>query len=144
MAVLLRVLGAADPEPGTDAALRAELAGMPAGLAVVWIAFRASGAVVTAPLAEELAFRAYLLRRFVARDVETVSLRGFSWPSLLGSSVLFGLLHDAVLAGTLAGIVYALVLSRRGQLGDPVIAHATTNALLVGYAVATGSWSAIA
>jgi CAAX prenyl protease-like protein len=134
-------LGAATPDLAADEALRGELTRMPAGLALCWMAFRVAGSVVTAPLAEELAFRGYLVRRFIARDVETVSLRTFSWRAAVGSSLLFGALHEAWVAGTLAGLAYALVLARRGQLGDPVVAHATTNALLAGYAVATGSWS---
>jgi hypothetical protein len=32
-------------------------------------------------------------------------------------------------------------LYHRGRLFDAVVAHATTNALLSGYVIATGSWT---
>ena len=44
--------------------------------------------------------------------------------------VLFSALHRRLLAGTVAGGAYALVLLRRGELSDAVVAHATTNACL--------------
>jgi hypothetical protein len=51
-------------------------------------------------------------------------------------------LHGANwLPGTLAGMAFALALRRRGQLLDAVVAHATANALLAGYALATGQWN---
>jgi membrane protease YdiL (CAAX protease family) len=46
------------------------------------------------------------------------------------------------LAGSIAGLLFGLALFRRRSLGDAVQAHATTNLLLVIYAVTTGRWSA--
>jgi exosortase E/protease (VPEID-CTERM system) len=117
------------------------LKSLPAGWAAAWLAFRVFGSVVTGPLAEELAFRGYLTRRLMDADFEKVPLGRFSWPSLLVSSALFGVLHGRWLAGFLAGLAYAWVLSRRGRLSDAVLAHAVTNALIAGYVLATGSWS---
>jgi exosortase E/protease (VPEID-CTERM system) len=116
------------------------LATLSAGGAAFWIACRVLGAAVTVPLAEELAFRGYLLRRLVDRDFERVPPRQFSLFAFLASSLLFGLMHDRLVAGTLAGMLYAGVVHRRGRLADAVIAHATTNALLAAYVLATGSW----
>ena len=45
------------------------------------------------------------------------------------------------LAGCLAGIAYAGVRYRRGQIGDAVVAHMTTNGLLSLYVLLTGHWS---
>jgi CAAX prenyl protease-like protein len=114
---------------------------LPAAWAGVWLTFRIVGSVLTVPIAEELAFRGYLLRRLISAEFENVSFRQFSWLSLLGSSLVFGALHDRLLAGTLAGVVYALVLRRRGELCDAVVAHATTNLLIAAYVLATGTWS---
>jgi exosortase E/protease (VPEID-CTERM system) len=106
-----------------------------------WLTFRILAAVITVPLAEELAFRAFLLRRFISEDFESVSLRTFTWISFVLSSVLFGLLHgDHWLAGTLAGFCYAGAVMRRGRLIDGIIAHGTTNALLAISVVAFGNW----
>ena len=57
------------------------------------------------------------------------------------TSVLFGLLHERWLAGSLAGMGYALALYRRGQLGDAVIAHMTTNALIAIFVLTQAKWS---
>ena len=65
----------------------------------------------------------------------------FSWVSLLISSLLFGVMHGSWLAGTLAGLAYAVAVYRRGNLLDAVLAHATTNALLAGYVLATRAWA---
>jgi CAAX prenyl protease-like protein len=88
-------------------------------------------ATVTVPIAEELAFRGFLLRRFISPEFEAVSFRQFSWFALAASSVLFGLLHgERWIAGLIAGIIFALAVTRRGRFGNAVVAHATANALL--------------
>jgi exosortase E/protease (VPEID-CTERM system) len=109
--------------------------------AAAWLIFRVVGSVITVPIAEELAFRGFLMRRLVAADFQTVPFQRFAWPAFLISSVLFGALHGRWFAGTLAGMAYALVLYRRGRIGDAVLAHATTNALLAAYVLTTGNWS---
>jgi exosortase E/protease (VPEID-CTERM system) len=124
-----------------DIGLRAGLASLPAGWAVVWIGFRVLGSVVTVPLAEELGFRGYLLRRLVAADFRAVSPAQITWLAMIVSSVLFGLLHGRWVAGTLAGLLYALVLRRRGRVSDAVLAHAVTNGLIAAYVLVTGQWS---
>ncbi|HEX8026885.1 MAG TPA: exosortase E/protease, VPEID-CTERM system, partial [Vicinamibacterales bacterium] len=104
-----------------------------------WLLFRLIGSVIIAPLAEELAFRAYLTRRLIAPDVERVPLGAFTWPSFAISSLLFGLLHGSFwLGGVFAGMAFAVALYQRRALGDAVVAHATTNGLLAIYALATG------
>jgi hypothetical protein len=45
------------------------------------------------------------------------------------------------LAGTLAGMFFALALYQRRELSDAVVAHATTSALLAMDVLATGHWS---
>jgi len=93
------------------------------------------------PIAEELAFRGFLLRRLVSADFESVAWRAFAWAPFLISSIAFGLLHgDRWLAGTIAGMIYALAMMRRGRIGEAAAAHAVTNALLAIYVLATGNW----
>ena len=108
---------------------------------VLWIALRIVTAVVTVPVTEELAFRGFLLRRLISADFESVSPRMFTWVSMIVSSVLFGLLHGKYwLAGTLAGALYAFAARRHGRLGDAVVAHAVTNALLAAYVLVFDQW----
>ncbi len=132
---------ALEPTPASQGALATGLAGLPPTWATTWLVFRVVGAVVTVPLAEELAFRGYLTRRLIAADFQDVPLGRFTWSSFLLSSAAFGALHGRWLAGTLAGMLYALALYRRGAIADAVTAHATTNALIAAYVLATGSWS---
>jgi exosortase E/protease (VPEID-CTERM system) len=127
-------------EPPASATAPAAL-GATSWIATTWLMFRVIGSIVVVPLAEELAFRGYLLRKLVKRDFECVPLTHFTWLSFALSSILFGLLHGRWLAGTIAGMAYALAVYRRGQLGDAVLAHATTNALIAAWVIATGTWS---
>jgi len=123
-------------------------AGMPAALAGAsamrqnfWIAFRAFGAVITVPIAEELAFRGFLLKRFESEDFESVGWHSIGWAAIILSSAAFGALHGGRwLAGILVGILYALTYLRRGSLGDAIAAHATTNALIAAEVLVLGHW----
>lgn len=110
------------------------------GTAAAWITFRVFGSVLVVPVVEELAFRGYLLRKLTASNFEDVRLGHFTVFAFLTSSLLFGLLHGRWLAGTLAGMVYALALHRRGQIGDAVLAHVTTNALIAVWVLVMGRW----
>ena len=108
----------------------------------VWIVFRVLGAVVTVPIAEELAFRGFLLRRLIAADFEEVPWRTFTAFSFVTSSFIFGLLHgDRWISGTAAGLLYALAAVKKGRLGEAVAAHATTNSLLAVYVLVFQKWN---
>jgi len=107
-----------------------------------WLTIRTVAATVTVPIAEELAFRGFLLRRLVAADFESVSFQRWTWLAVLGSSVAFGLMHgDRWLAGTVAGILYASAQKWRGSIGDAVVAHGFTNGLIAVWVLWGGHWS---
>lgn len=110
-------------------------------LRIAWIVLRVFGAIVTAPIAEELAFRGFLMRRLAAADFESVDLSRFAWLPFLISSLAFGMLHgDRWSAGAVAGMFYAWAAIRQGRIGDAIAAHAFTNALLAAWVLATGNW----
>jgi exosortase E/protease (VPEID-CTERM system) len=118
------------------------LARLPDAARLSWLGFRVLAAVVTVPIAEELAFRGFLIRRLISSDFESVSMTKFTWLSILGSSVAFGLMHgDRWIAGILAGLLYAGALLWRGRIGDAVVAHGTTNALLAAWVLIRHDWS---
>jgi CAAX prenyl protease-like protein len=125
---------------GTASVIPGSLAEMPAGWAAAWLVFRVLGSVITVPIAEELAFRGYVLRRLISSDFNKISPR-FTLLSFLLSSFTFGMLHGQWLAGTVAGMFYAWAMYRRGRLGDAILAHATTNALIAAYVLLFGSWN---
>ncbi|WP_428240340.1 exosortase E/protease, VPEID-CTERM system [Gynuella sp.] len=113
------------------------------GIAWGWLLIRFLGAAVTVPIAEELAFRAYLLCRL---SRSAVILRGevsVTWAAVAVSSLAFGALHGAWLAGTVAGVIYAIVRMRSNSISAPILAHSLTNALLFAIALMSGNWGLI-
>jgi exosortase E/protease (VPEID-CTERM system) len=132
---------ALEPAPSGSAPARTVWIELAPATATLWLIARVVGSVMFVPFAEELAFRGYLLRRIIAADFRTVSPVGFTLGSVALSSLAFGALHGRWLAGTLAGVVYAFAFYRRGKLGDAVLAHATTNALIAASVLVTGNWS---
>jgi exosortase E/protease (VPEID-CTERM system) len=129
----------ADPE--TVDVIPSALAEMSTAAAAFWLISRVLGSVVVVPVAEELAFRGYLLRRLIDAEFTKVSPKHFTAPSFLVSSVAFGALHGRWLAGILAGMIYAAAQYRRGQIPDAIVAHAVTNGLLAAYVLIFGHWA---
>jgi len=110
--------------------------------AAAWLALRLAGYVIAVPVAEELAFRVYAMRRVTDSDIESVPVGAFTWPSFVISSTLFGVFHGALWPqGVIAGMAFACALYRRRAVGDAVLAHATTNALIALYVFTSGRWS---
>ena len=90
------------------------------------------------PIAEELAYRGYLMRRFMSADFESVGYGSVRWLAIGASAGIFGLAHgDLWLPGAAAGLAFGGLLRRRGRLGEAVVAHATANGLI---AVAVLQW----
>ncbi len=129
---------AADPD--ADAIIPNALADMPRTAALAWLAARVLGSTIIVPIAEELAFRGYLLRRLIDADFTAVSPAKFTMFSFVVSSVAFGALHGRWLAGILAGMIYAAAQYKRGEISDAIVAHAVTNGLLAAYVLASGAW----
>jgi exosortase E/protease (VPEID-CTERM system) len=114
------------PSQGMPAALAA----MSASSRALWIAGRVATSVLVVPLAVELAYRGYLLRRLVAADFESVSFADVGWIPVLVSAAAYGILDGPLWAfGIAAGIVFALLLTRTGRMGEAVAAHVLANAL---------------
>ncbi|MGA9528863.1 MAG: exosortase E/protease, VPEID-CTERM system [Terriglobales bacterium] len=127
--------------PVADQEVSAAFMGSSTMARILWITFRVLSAVVTVPLAEELAFRGFLMRRLISPAFDSVSFHRFSWSALLLSSVAFGLLHGGYwIPGSIAGVFFGLAVIRRGHIGDAVVAHATANALLALYVLTYHRW----
>jgi exosortase E/protease (VPEID-CTERM system) len=127
------------PELGADPPSELETLGPP--LAFAWVIARALGAIVTVPIAEELAFRGFLLRRLVASDFTKVRYDQWHWPAVLISSIAFAALHQQWIGGFIAGLIYAYAQARRGLLSDAIVAHAVTNALIAIEVLTLGHWA---
>lgn len=101
---------------------------------------RIAGAALVVPVMEELFWRSFVMRwierpRFLDVDPATVGLKG-----VLVSSAIFASEHRLWFAGLLAGLAYAELYRRTGDLRVAVVAHALTNALLGIWVLGTGSW----
>ena len=106
-----------------------------------WIGTRAVAAVITVPIAEELAYRGYLMRRLTRADFESVPFRDAGWPALLITAAAFGAVHGALWGpGILAGLVFGALAIKTGKFGEAVAAHMLTNALLAAYVVVFDQW----
>jgi exosortase E/protease (VPEID-CTERM system) len=123
--------------------------GMPAPLTAAspslrwsWIACRLAGTVLTVPLAEELAYRGFLMRRLQSREFDSLAFDRVSWFAVAASSVLFGAAHGALWApGIVAGFAYGWIVKRQGRLGEGVAAHMMTNFLVAVSALGSGNWA---
>jgi exosortase E/protease (VPEID-CTERM system) len=125
------------PRQGMPAALAA----MSASSRALWIAGRVATAVLVAPLAEELAYRGYLLRRLVAADFDSVSFADVGWIPVLVTAAACGILSGPLWpAGVAAGLVFAALLIRTRRMGEAVSAHVLTNALLCAAVLLWQQW----
>jgi exosortase E/protease (VPEID-CTERM system) len=124
-------------------------AGMPEALAAAspplrwgWIGCRVAGTVLTVPLAEELAYRGFLMRRLQSRDFDSLPYDRVGWVAVAVSSLLFGAAHGALwLPGSIAGFAYGWIVKRQGRLGEAVTAHMMTNVLVAVVALGSDNWA---
>jgi CAAX prenyl protease-like protein len=118
-----------------------KLATMSPALRGFWIVSRMAGSILVVPIAEELAYRGYLMRRLSNADFESVPYQSVPWLAPIVSSIAFGFAHGALwLPGIAAGLAFGLILVRRGRIGEAVAAHATTNALIAAGVLGGNQW----
>jgi CAAX prenyl protease-like protein len=117
------------------------LAGLDTPMRVLWVSSRVCAAILIVPIAEELAYRGYFMRRLVRPDFEAVPFSAVPMLPLLASAVVFGIAHGVLwIAGIAAGLAYGALLRARASIGEAVVAHATTNALLAASVLLGGQW----
>jgi len=107
------------------------------GLVVV----RIFGAALVVPIMEELFWRSLVMRWIDNSDFLSVTPGMVGVRSVMLSSLVFGFEHSLWFAGILAGLAYAWLYRRNGNLWIPVVAHGVTNLLLGIWVVATSNWS---
>jgi exosortase E/protease (VPEID-CTERM system) len=125
-----------------------QTAAMPEGLAqlsapgrVAWITCRAAGAIIIVPIAEELAYRGFLMRRIEAANFDSIPLSRVGWAAIAISAVAFGVMHGSLwFAGIIAGLAYGTLAVKTGKMGECIAAHATTNALVAAQVLLFGQW----
>jgi CAAX prenyl protease-like protein len=128
------------PEAADVAGWQAQWAALPAWGKVAWMTVRVLGSVIVIPIAEELAFRGYLMRRLVSADFETVPVGQRSWLALAVSSLAFGAVHGGWVGGTAAGLLFGLCSWFGGSLVHPILAHVVANAAVAVFVLVFGGW----
>lgn len=108
-----------------------------------WPAFlvvRLYGLVLMVPVMEEIFWRSFLLRYLTRHEFRELPIGTFSalalWVMVAASAVA----HPEWLAAIVASLAYALWLRRSRSLFGTIVAHATTNAALGSYVLATRQW----
>lgn len=104
------------------------------------IGARLAGAVLLVPIMEELFWRSFLIRYLISPDFSKTPIGQFTWVSCIITVILFGLEHNLILAGMMAGLAYNLLLYYTRSIFHCILAHALTNLLLGFYVLQTGRW----
>jgi CAAX prenyl protease-like protein len=107
----------------------------------VLIIFRCLQAVVLVPVAEELFWRGWLARWMHDKNFTRVPFGAFTRSTFLVSSALFALEHGPLWdVGLAAGIAYNWWSWHTRELGDCILAHASTNAALSAFVLIANRW----
>ncbi|MBI3210341.1 MAG: CAAX prenyl protease-related protein [Candidatus Solibacter usitatus] len=111
------------------------------GMGVSALVFRSLRAVVLVPIIEELFWRNWLMRWLIRPDFQAVPLGTYSRKAFWITAAFFALEHGAYWdVGLAAGILYNWWMIRTRSLGDCILAHAVTNAVLSAYVLGAGKW----
>ena len=115
---------------------------LPDGSGLVWqfVFFRLLGLAVIVPVMEELFWRSFLMRWLERHDFWRQEPARVGLRALFICAALFALEHNLWLAGLFAGLIYGLVYMLGRSLWLAVISHATTNAALGAWILATRNW----
>jgi CAAX prenyl protease-like protein len=101
---------------------------------------RVFGAAVVVPVMEELFWRSLVMRWLERSDFQSIHPARVGLRAIAMSSAVFGMEHTLWFAGVLAGLAYAWLYRRSGNLWSPIVAHAVTNLALGIWVVSTGNW----
>ncbi len=130
-------------KPDIDAEIFDSIKQMSTLSATIWIVLRALSFWIIVPIFEELLFRGYLLSRIAGQNIDSNKKVQFSWAALLVTAILFGLIHDAWLAGFATGLMFAWLRFKSTSITSCIFAHGLTNFLVSLWALNTGQWSLI-
>ena len=106
-----------------------------------FVFFRLAGSILLVPIAEELFWRAWLMRRLISPRFEKVLLGTYRGEAFWLTAVLFASEHGAYWdVGLAAGVIYNWWMIRTRSLADCILAHAATNAALAAYVLLAHQW----
>jgi CAAX protease family protein len=107
-----------------------------------WIlAWRSIRAAIIVPVAEELFWRAWLMRWLIHNDFQKVPLGAYTPFAFWITAILFAAEHGSYWdVGLLTGIIYNLWMIRTKSVANCILTHAVTNAILSGYVILVAQW----
>jgi CAAX prenyl protease-like protein len=114
----------------------------PAAQRSTWVLFwRTVRAATVVPIAEELFWRAWLMRWLIDNNFLSVRLGTYAPLAFFATALLFASEHGPYWdVGLLTGLIYNLWMVRTRSVADCILMHGVTNAVLSGYVLATGNW----
>ena len=102
---------------------------------------RFARAAILVPIIEELFWRGWMMRWLIDVDFLKVPLGAFAPTSFAITAILFASVHGPYWeVGLLTGIIYNWWMVKTRSLGDCILAHAVTNAILSAYVVLGDQW----
>ena len=106
----------------------------------MFILVRSVGLVLLVPVAEELFWRGFLLRWIISANWEEQPIGIFTFRSFLWVVLLFTSAHPEWFAAAAYCILLNILLYWKKDLWLCIIAHSTSNFIVVVYVLLTGSW----
>ncbi len=108
----------------------------------VWVlAWRTLRAALVVPVAEELFWRAWLMRWLIRSDFQSVRLGTYAPFAFFVSALLFASEHGPYWdVGLMTGLIYNYWMIRTKSVANCILMHGVTNAALSWYVLATGNW----
>lgn len=126
------IVGKAASSLPADAALKSS---------VYFMIIRSLGSFLLVPVLEELFWRGWLMRWLIDKDFWKVPMGKYAPGAFWMTAALFASEHGPYWdVGLAAGVLYNWWLVRTKSLGDCILAHAVTNAVLAWYVLTTGNW----
>ena len=106
-----------------------------------FLMLRFTGLVLVVPVMEELFWRSFILRYLTSGGFPLPPVGTFSVSALLIMTVGSAVSHPEWLVAAITSVLYAAWIRRTRSIAAVIVAHATTNAALGAYVVATGRWT---
>jgi len=114
----------------------------PAAQRSAWVlTWRTIRATLVVPIAEELFWRAWLMRWLIKSDFRSVRLGTYAPLAFFATALLFASEHGPYWdVGLVTGLVYNFWMVRTKSVANCILMHGVTNGVLSWYVLATGNW----
>ena len=106
-----------------------------------FVLIRVLGRSLVVPPLEEVFYRSFVSRYLANPKFLELPLGVWHPMAFVVTSLMFGLAHPGQwIQAVVCGMAFQALVIRNRRLGDAMLAHATTNAIISAYAIATQQW----